>query len=68
MDMKKASYEGTTAHSGEYEGELVEREAQRVKNIADKFILENNSQYHVLGFKKEKKTGFWKKVLNFLLP
>ncbi len=67
MDMKKPSYEGTTAHSGEYEGELVEREAHRVKNIADKFVSENVPQYHALGFKKEKE-GFWKKLFNFLLP
>ncbi|MCL5017205.1 MAG: hypothetical protein M1155_00865 [Patescibacteria group bacterium] len=67
MDMKKPSYEGTTAHSGEYDGELVEREAQRIKNITDKFISENAPRYYTLGFKKEKE-GFWKKLLNFLLP
>jgi len=67
LDMKKPSYAGTSAHSGEYEGELVEREAQRVKNIADKFISENTLQYQTLGFKKEE-TGFWKKILKFLQP
>ncbi len=67
LDMKKPIYKGTTAHSGEYEGELVEREAQRIKNIADKFISESTPQYQSLGFKKEK-SGFWKKILDFLQP
>lgn len=67
LDMKKPSYEGTTAHSGEYDGDLVEREAQRLKNISDKFISENTLQYQPLGFKKEE-TGFWKKILRFLQP
>ena len=31
LDQKKPSYEGTTAHSGEYDGELVEREAERIR-------------------------------------
>ncbi|MBI2626268.1 MAG: hypothetical protein HYW69_01595 [Candidatus Nealsonbacteria bacterium] len=34
LDQKKPSYEGATAHSGEYEGELVEKEAERIKQIA----------------------------------
>lgn len=33
LDQKKPSYRGSSAHSGEYEGELVEREAERIKNI-----------------------------------
>ncbi len=67
LDMKKPSYAGTSAHSGEYDGELVEREANRIKNIADKFISESTIQYQTLGFKKEK-TSFWKKIFNFLQP
>ena len=38
LDMKKPSYEGEIAHSGEYKGEIVEKEAERIKNIAGKFI------------------------------
>lgn len=30
LDQKGACYEGTTAHSGEYDGELVEREAKHI--------------------------------------
>lgn len=35
LDQKMPSYEGTHAHSGEYEGDIVEKEAQRIKNILD---------------------------------
>jgi len=31
LDQKMASYEGSSAHSGEYDGELVEKEAERIK-------------------------------------
>lgn len=30
LDEKKPSYEGFTAHSGQYEGEIVEQERQRI--------------------------------------
>ena len=33
LDQKKPSYEGSSAHSGEYEGEIVESEAERIKSI-----------------------------------
>jgi len=33
LDQKKPIYKGTTAHSGEYDGELVEKEAERIKQI-----------------------------------
>lgn len=32
LDQKRPIYEGVTAHSGEYDGEVVEHEAERVKN------------------------------------
>ena len=32
LDQKKPSYEGAKAHSGEYEGQLVEQEAERIKS------------------------------------
>lgn len=35
LDQKQPSYEGTAAHSGEYEGELVENEANRIKKIIE---------------------------------
>ncbi|PIV45080.1 MAG: hypothetical protein COS25_01695 [Candidatus Nealsonbacteria bacterium CG02_land_8_20_14_3_00_37_10] len=33
LDQKRPIYKGTTAHSGEYEGEIVEKEAKRIKQI-----------------------------------
>jgi hypothetical protein len=33
LDQKKPSYEGSSAHSGEYDGETVEKEAERIKEI-----------------------------------
>lgn len=36
IDMKRASYEGFTAHSGEYEGPLLDKEAERIMGIVAK--------------------------------
>ena len=33
LDQKRPSYEGATAHSGEYEGKTVEDEIERIKQI-----------------------------------
>ena len=33
LDQKMPTYEGAPAHEGEYEGELVEKEAERVKEV-----------------------------------
>lgn len=40
LDQKRPIYEGVTAHSGEYDGEVVEREMQRIKGL----IESQNSQ------------------------
>lgn len=64
LDMKKPSYEGSAAHSGEYEGKLIEQEGQRVKNIAEKLVSEKTLQYRPIGFKKEK--SLWKKICDLL--
>ncbi|MBI2003039.1 MAG: hypothetical protein HYU05_01120 [Candidatus Wildermuthbacteria bacterium] len=34
LDHKQPSYEGSSAHGGEYEGPLVEAEAERIKKMA----------------------------------
>ncbi len=31
LDQRKTVYEGATAHKGEYQGELVEKEAERIR-------------------------------------
>lgn len=33
LDQKKVSYEGVHAHSGEYDGKLVEKEGERIGNV-----------------------------------
>lgn len=33
FDQKKPVYQNTPAHAGEYEGEIVEKEAERIKKI-----------------------------------
>lgn len=33
LDQKKPVYHGATAHSGEYDGQLVENEVERIKSI-----------------------------------
>jgi len=38
LDQKKPSYSGTPAHSGEYEGGVVEKEAERIKKIILDFV------------------------------
>lgn len=35
LDEKKPSYQGQTAHSGEYEGPLVQAELERIKNYLE---------------------------------
>jgi len=32
LDQKQPSYQGSHAHSGEYDGHVIERESQRIKN------------------------------------
>ncbi len=34
LDQKRPSYKGSTAHSGEYEGSIIEDEARRINSIA----------------------------------
>lgn len=36
LDQKRPSYAGAVAHSGEYDGKIVEEEAQRIKNAINK--------------------------------
>lgn len=33
LDQRATVYEGVTAHAGEYDGEVVEREAERIKSF-----------------------------------
>lgn len=57
VDQKEASYEGTSAHAGEYEGSLVEREMARVANFVA--VLRNEQMAPPATPSAEKKKGFW---------
>ena len=35
LDQKKPSYEGQKGHSGDYDGDVVEGETERIKNILE---------------------------------
>lgn len=39
IDQKQASYKGWTAHSGEYDSDIVLRETERIKQILAKIIV-----------------------------
>lgn len=57
LDQKQASYEGTSAHSGEYDGEVVEREGERIKAVMSSLTALENPP------KEEEKKGFWQSIL-----
>lgn len=54
LDQKQASYEGHKKHSGEYGGEAVEEEAERIRGIIENYREEDDTQQP-----KEKKSGGW---------
>lgn len=39
LDQKQASYEGSSAHSGEYDGQAVETEAQRIIAVMEQLNI-----------------------------
>ena len=63
LDQKKASYEGFTAHSGDYDSEIVKQEAQR---IYDAILLEKEegeeASYTNTTEAEENKGGFWARI------
>lgn len=60
VDQKAASYEGSHAHSGEYEGTLVEREMARIVNFA-RSIQNSAPKETKPPTQTKKKTGFLSK-------
>lgn len=60
FDAKKPSYEGTAAHSGEYDGQLVEEEAQRINRAASRFASQPIPASQKIGFKNKK--SLWEKI------
>jgi hypothetical protein len=53
LDQKQASYKGSHAHSGEYDGETVQREIMRIQEVMV------GLQSQPVEPKKEEKTGFF---------
>jgi hypothetical protein len=60
LDQKQVSYEGSSRHSGEYEGDAVEREAQRMQGIIEK--LEEEMDERISEELSEKPRGFFSKL------
>lgn len=59
LDQKQASYEGYSAHSGEYDGETVAAEAERIIQVMDGLANENQSAE--MTAEAPEKSGFWSK-------
>lgn len=55
LDQKKASYEGFTAHSGDYDSDLVKQEGERIYNL----IISESQQSLQKEEEPEEKKGFW---------
>jgi len=55
IDQKQASYEGATAHSGDYDSDLVKQEGQRIYSQ----IIQESQQATVVTPEPEEKKGFW---------
>lgn len=60
LDAKQPSYQGSKAHSGEYEGPIIEKEVQRIKVISERFVSKDTAPQS-LGFKK----SWWEKLISF---
>ena len=61
LDAKKPSYEGTSAHSGEYDSPLVKEEMIRIQNLTKNYPSQMPDKKKTLGFGAEK--SWWQKML-----
>ncbi len=65
VDQKEASYEGTSAHAGEYEGPVVEREMQRIHaEIRSMIGSKTSAPSSSTSTPPAKKSGFVSKFFN----
>lgn len=62
LDQKQASYEGSSAHSGEYDGPTVEAEALRIVEAANRILKERLEVANLKPSTESKKSGFWGKI------
>lgn len=61
LDAKQPSYEGTSAHSGEYEGKLIEDETTRIQKISEQYVPVLSKEK--IGFSKK---SFLEKIMDLL--
>jgi hypothetical protein len=61
LDQKQASYEGYGAHGGEYDGDTVETEGERI--IQSMSRLSSSGTTDSESGELPEKTGFWSKIL-----
>lgn len=61
LDAKKPSYEGSSAHSGEYDSPLVKEESVRIQNLTKEFLSQSGNMRKSIGFTDEK--SWWRKIL-----
>jgi len=57
LDAKASVYEGVTAHSGEYDGAVVEGEMAYIKKNSERFLITSPT---LIGF--QKKSNIWQKI------
>ena len=60
LDQKQASYEGSSAHSGEYDGPTVEAEAQRIIESMNRLLGEKQESTEAP--QQPEKGGFWGRI------
>ncbi len=61
LDAKKPSYEGSSAHSGEYDSPLVKEESDLIQRLAKEFLSKTDKEKKAVGFNTEK--SWWQKLL-----
>ncbi len=62
LDQKQASYEGSSAHSGEYDGDTVETEGQRIIESMTRLASENQTAENTP--EPTEKSGFWGRMFS----
>lgn len=60
LDQKQASYEGYGAHSGEYDGDTVEAEGERIIEAMNR--LDSERIVPASATETSEKKGFWSKI------
>ena len=58
LDQKQASYEGSHAHNAEYDGEIVEGEIERLKNLLNSVNIEKPKETDT------ESKGFWQRFFD----